>query len=440
MKSHDDYQIVILGAGFVGLTLCAALLKQGASVALIDHDVQTLESIANGAPKVYEPGLDAILGGGTDTGRLHLSSTLDQVRIDHRKRQVFVVCVGTPVSHGALMSGDLQRAVADLRPVVTDDCLVIIRSTVSPGSTMDIWRDFGRDGSSRPYVAMCPERSVEGDAVREVLELPQIIGGADVASSQMADEFFTSVGISTRLVSSATTAEFAKLMTNAFRDHVFAFSNEMARASEQLGVSIREAISAVNENYVRGGIPEPGPVGGPCLTKDPRILAASFSLDSPDDVPLILRARVANEKFLAHELERALREVHRLHPRLRGRLNVSLLGLAFKGKPATNDIRNSPSLDVARLIMDRYPKATVLGWDPVQDLELPPSAGVKMSSGLSHVLAEPHLVVVLTNSPVFRESYFVSRMNTLPTDCVVLDFWGVSGHLSGRVLTAGEPA
>jgi nucleotide sugar dehydrogenase len=124
-------------------------------------------------------------------------------------------------------------------------------------------------------LAFCPERTLEGEGLVELRQLPQIIGGLDQESVDRAASFFSWVTDTTVRMPSLEAAEMIKLIDNSFRDVNFAFANEIALIAEGLGLDGAELIRLANLGYARNNIAPPGFVGGVCLSKDPYILAGS---------------------------------------------------------------------------------------------------------------------------------------------------------------------
>ncbi len=124
-------------------------------------------------------------------------------------------------------------------------------------------------------IAFCPERTIEGNALAELRRLPQIVGADKVETAMRATRLFMETTPTVVRVRSIEAAEMVKLIDNTSRDLIFAFSNEIAQACDAVGVSAIEVINAGKLGYPRTNLPLPGPVGGPCLTKDPYILAQS---------------------------------------------------------------------------------------------------------------------------------------------------------------------
>jgi UDP-N-acetyl-D-mannosaminuronic acid dehydrogenase len=237
-----------------------------------------------------------------------------------------------------------------------DDALVIVRSTVRVGTTRKVVKPILEASGKRFDLAYCPERTVEGNALEELRTLPQISAADDFRTRWRAYEVFEHLGVLCSQAFSFEAGEAAKLLANAWRSVTFAFSNEVALLADEDGFSAREAIAVANFNYPRCGIPPPGPVGGPCLPKDVKLLGAihGFSVLTASEVlnsPAVIATAVA-------------RAIDRRCP---GARSIAVLGTAFKGRPETDDIRASPGLHIARLLAQDWHVVTV---DPVAPSDL----------------------------------------------------------------------
>jgi nucleotide sugar dehydrogenase len=266
-------------------------------------------------------------------------------------------------------------------------------------------------------LAFCPERTLEGRALEELRTLPQIIGGVDEASALRAARLFQFLTPTIVRVANAETAELIKLVNNTQRDLVFAFANEMATVADALGVSITEVVHGGGLGYPRGQIPMPGPVGGPCLEKDPYILAESVE---PHGIApaLTLQGRLLNEQLPA-------RVAANLALLFDGRpvRRVTVLGLAFKGRPETSDLRGTVAIPLIAELRSQFPAATLTGFDPV----VPPAdiaaLGIEVSPSLEAAFDAADLVVIQNNHPAFGTMDIDTLADRLAPDAVVYDLW-----------------
>ena len=343
-------RVAIYGMGFVGLTLAAALASRGHYVFGIDTNPNLISKLKKGVPHIYEPRLSEMLRQGLDSSCL--SFDIDKGRNDCN---VFIIAVGTPVDPKGVVS---LSALIEVCNTVAQDLrkgdLVMLRSTIPAGTTRSVVipileKVSGLKAGKNFYVAFCPERTVEGKAIQELITLPQIVGGLSDACSNRAASFWSSLTDTVVRADGLEAAELIKLANNSFRDISFAFSNALAMLSDEFNIDSNRMIAAANEGYPRDTIPRPSPgVGGYCLTKDPFIYASKDS--SLAHSRLARLGREINNQITLYPIE----ILHRFSRRTGldiTKLNILIIGMAFKGVPATNDLRGSSSVLVAKEMM-----------------------------------------------------------------------------------------
>ncbi|MEO8462446.1 MAG: nucleotide sugar dehydrogenase, partial [Chloroflexota bacterium] len=228
-STSADLDVVVLGgAGHVGLPLSLVLADSGAHVGILDIDGPRLERLAAGEMPFMENGADVLLRRVLKTERLHLST--DPALI--ARTEVVVVVIGTPVDEflGPSMTV-FERSVDDIAPHLRPGALIVLRSTVYPGTTAYVKQRFAERGCD-VQVAFCPERIAEGHALEELGSLPQIIGADEPAAGDRAQAVFAR--FATQFVRTSTReAELAKLFTNTWRYMKFAVANQFLMIAEQ---------------------------------------------------------------------------------------------------------------------------------------------------------------------------------------------------------------
>ena len=351
--------VLCVGVGHVGLPLSLKLWQAGHNVFLVDIDEDKIEKLALGQMPFFEEGCDAILVESAGSERFK-PVTYDDPSFASiiGSSDYIVLTLGTPLGTDYTFRYDqyfdvLERMVPHLARGVT----LIVRSTVAPHFTNNVvtarisaqleWEP-GMDF----HVAFCPERLVQGEAVRGIDELPEIVGSDNPETSAKAEALFRSLG-EHKVIHKVRTveAELSKLFLNTFRYTLFGLANEFAIIAEQYDADMFEILRAANGGYPRGGIPKPGPSRGPCLGKDAATLAFSSTASA------IAHAAIkTNENIVLHiaaDLRDALGTLtHR---------RVTVLGMAFK--PGTDDVRDnltSPLLNV----LDREGAVTAV-YDPL---------------------------------------------------------------------------
>ncbi len=386
---------VLGGGGHVGLPLSLAFADTGLRVGIYDIHQPTLEAIAAGRMPFIENGADELLGRILPTGRLELSA--DAVMLD--RADTVVVVIGTPVDEFLGPSTRVfERAVDEIAPHIRDGALVVLRSTVYPGTTAYVAQELERRGR-RVDLAFCPERIAEGHALEEYRSLPQVVGADTPEAGDRAEALFRRLTSHT-IRTSTKEAELSKLFTNTWRYMKFAIANQFLAIADQAGVDYTNVLRAVREDYPRAqDLPGPGFAAGPCLFKDTMQLAAFTS----DHFPMGQAAMQINEGMPAYIVS----ALERRHGTLRGK-TVGILGMAFKAE--SDDIRASLSFKLRKLL--GWAGATVLATDPyVVDERLVP---------LEQVLAESDILVIGAPHRAYRSLDLGGRE--------VVDIWNVTGE------------
>src|SRR5215471_6045629 len=331
-------RVGIVGLGYVGITLAVALARKGFMVFGCDRVPEVVTALAAGRPHIFEPGIAEGLREHLNE-RLHVSGVLPDTPLD-----AVVLCVSTPVDPATRRPDleGLRSAAHAVARAVGPDTLVVVRSTVPVGASRAVVLPELLAAWGRARLAMCPERTIQGQALRELEELPQVIGGLDEASGEMAESLFSGLASRTVRVSSLEAAEAVKLINNCHTDLIYSFGNEVALLAERLALDPLELIRAANVDYPRPDLARPGFVGGGCLSKDPYILMAS-STAAGYEPWLVGRARGLNEYLPLHVARRFVELLREARGTVAG-AQALLLGFAYKGWPPTDDMRGAPVL------------------------------------------------------------------------------------------------
>jgi UDP-N-acetyl-D-mannosaminuronic acid dehydrogenase len=390
-----DLDLVVLGGGgHVGLPLSLAFADVGLRVGIFDTNQATLDRIEAGEMPFKETGSEALLQTLLPTGRLVLST---DGSILGRTQQVVVV-IGTPVDEFLAPSMTVfERTVEQMSPWLRDGSLVVLRSTVYPGTTEFVARHLSKRNHDVD-LAFCPERIAEGHALEELRSLPQIIGADSEAAAERATALFQRL-VGTTIRTTTKEAELAKLFTNTWRYMKFAVANQFFMIANEAGVDYTNVLHAIRHEYPRAvDLPGPGFAAGPCLFKDTMQLAAFTS----DHFPLGQAAMQVNEGMPAY----IVAALQRTYGGLEGK-TVGILGMAFKAE--SDDPRASLSYKLRKLL--QWAGARVLCTDPyVRDDRL---------TTLECVLEESQIIVL--GAP-HRE---YARLDIGGRD--VVDVWGALG-------------
>jgi len=400
----------VVGLGRVGLPLALSFADRGLNVIGVERMQSVLESVEQGHMPFHETGTDELLRRVRESGRMRLSSHVQ----DAAEADQIVLTLGTPAHmHIEIDVSQIRQVIDDLLPVLREDHSVILRSTVTPGTTewvagyIEQRRDFtvGED----IFVSHVPERIAENHFLEEISSLPCIVGGVGEGSAERAGELFQVFG--TEIVRTAPVqAELTKIWTNILRYTQFALPNLLMMECEQYGANVFDVIDLINRDYPRGGMGAPGLTAGTCLRKD--FAFSEERSSSPGMLLAVSRVHETVPLFLVEGLKR------RLGGSLRDR-KVAVLGLSFKRN--SDDVRDSLSFKLIRLLEREL--ADVARHDPhVPD----------QSEPLDAALTRADAVVVATNHPEFED-----LLRQLDPNLLVVDPWNVTG--AGRVFaTVGE--
>jgi UDP-N-acetyl-D-mannosaminuronic acid dehydrogenase len=325
---------VVGGAGHVGIPLVLAFAEAGMTVNINDLNRSALDDLRAGKLPFIEYGAAPLLAKALADNRLVFTSSAEGIG----KAGPVIVTIGTPVDeflnpvHGAV-----QRFFDGVLPHVTDDQLIVLRSTVYPGTTDWLAGHLKRLGRKNK-IAFCPERVVQGYGIKELGSMPQIVSGTTPEAEAEAADLFRRIAPELVIVKPLE-AEFAKLFNNAYRYIEFAATNQFYMIAKQAGADYQAVMKAMKHNYPRARtFPGPGFSAGPCLFKDTMQLAAY----SRNQFGLGHAAMQVNEGLVLQIVE-DLRHSHDLPS-----MTVGLLGMAFKAE--IDDTRASLSYKLKRAL------------------------------------------------------------------------------------------
>ena len=341
-------ECVVIGLGFVGQTLAVHMARSGLVVYGVDISTEILETLRLGESSFFEEGMSERLRQ-THGRRLTFHHKIPQ-RKDSSKIRCYILAVGTPIDSGRADLAALSQALSDALADSSENDLVVVRSTVPLGTCRNIVagmiEKYGYQIGTNFFLAMAPERTVEGKALDELRRLPQLVGAFDSRSLDRAVTVFQTFSSSVIKLESLESAELSKLVCNSWRDLTFGFVNELALVCETLSVSAHELVHKCNYEYPRASLPIPSPgVGGYCLTKDPLLYAEGVRslLCEFDLSPISEMSRMANE-VAAKMPDRALKRFLKTTAKRISELGILVVGIAFKGSPETDDLRFSTAV------------------------------------------------------------------------------------------------
>ena len=420
-------RIAVVGLGYVGLTLSVALAKKGVTVLGYDREPRVVGALQTGRPHLYEPGVAEELPALLEE-RLRVVPELPREPVDGA-----VLCVSTPVDPVTRepVLEPLRDAARAVAAAFDSDTLVVVRSTVPVGASRAVVLPELVARWGRARLAFCPERTIQGQALRELEELPQIVGGLDGPSRDAAAALFRRLTSRIVPVSSLEAAEMVKLINNCHTDLIYSYGNEVALMAERFGLDPLELIRAANLEYPRPDLARPGFVGGGCLSKDPYILIESARAVGHEPW-LVPRSRALNEHLPRHVARRFLELLRETRGGLEGG-RVLLLGFAYKGWPPTDDMRGAPVLPMLDVL--RGAGLALRGHDFLVAREVLAGLGVTPAS-LSEGFAGADGILVITDHPEYAKLDLPALLASLRKPALVYDCWRVLDQEAVRA--AGE--
>jgi len=413
-----DYDVGVVGLGYVGLTLATALADTGFRVLGVERRADVVEMTNRGEPHFSETGLPEMLTHAVTTGQLKAVRAF----VPGSRCSVYVITVGTPLAPDGRARVDfIEAATREVAENMADGALIILRSTVKIGTARNVVAPILAATGKRFEIAMCPERTLEGKAMHELRRLPQIVGADSQATRERAAHFFYKLTPTCVQVSSLETAEIIKLVDNTFRDVQFGFANEVARICDAFGVNAMEVIPGGKLGYPRTNVALPGLVGGPCLEKDPHILAQSLR-EVGMELDITTAARRVNERQPAETVDFILAEHARRSP---AAPVVALLGMAFKGVPATDDLRGAMSLRVLEALQAEAPGAAIRVYDPVcSSRQLRAAApGTAIAPTVEDALDGANVAIIANNHPGLAAMRPRQMLALMAKDGFLYDYW-----------------
>jgi UDP-N-acetyl-D-mannosaminuronic acid dehydrogenase len=370
----DDVDLTVVGgAGHVGIPLVLCFADSGLRVLINDLNDAALRSLREGVLPFIEYDAQPVLDRALKSGALRYGTQPSD--IGHNGP--VIVTIGTPVDEFLNpVLGQVKKCLDSILPYIADGQLLILRSTVYPGTTEWIARYVERLGR-KLLIAYCPERVVQGYGIPELKSLPQIVSGVTPEAEDQAATLFKRIAPDI-VRCKPLEAEFAKLFTNVHRYIEFATTNQFYMIAQSAGADYRAILDAMKRNYPRASrIPGPGFSAGPCLFKDTMQLAAF----SRNQFALGHAAMLVNEGLVLHVIDQ-LRNTYDLE-----NATVGLLGMAFK--PEIDDIRSSLSYKLKHGLLHHAKR--VITTDPLvkNDTDLLPLDEVVAQSDIM-ILCTPH--------------------------------------------------
>lgn len=414
--------VSVVGLGYIGLPTAAMFASRKKKVIGVDVNSHAVDTINQGKIHIVEPELDMIVHAAVKEGYLKAVTVPEPA-------DAFLIAVPTPFlpcQEGEVPAPDLayiEAASKAIAPVLKKGDLVILESTSPVGATeqMANWLAQARPDLTFPQthgedadinIAHCPERVLPGHVVRELVENDRVIGGLTPKCSERSVELYKTFVIGECVITNARTAEMAKLTENSSRDVQIAFANELSIICDKLDINVWELIALANR-HPRVNILQPGPgVGGHCIAVDPWFIVSK----TPQEAQIIHTARKVNDgkpNWVINKVKMAIAEFLQNNPEKTAKdVRITCFGLAFK--PDIDDLRESPSAEIAKSIAMSHPAIVNFVEPNIHDLPLDLSQNARLVN-YEGAIIETDIAVLLVDHSQFKRTRKISQ-NTILID------------------------
>jgi UDPglucose 6-dehydrogenase len=395
-------KVVVIGAGYVGITL-AGLTEFGHDITILGRDREKADRISRGVPPIYEPGLEEILVSGIKKGLFRATTDYSVVK----DADVIFICVGTPSKEDG--SIDLSQVEACSRSIgaqlrqAEGYKVVVVKSTCLPGTTTDfvipiIEEESGKKAGRDFGVCMNPEFLREGNGVYDFMNPDKIvIGGIDAKSQKVLDDLYSGFDPKIpRIFTDTNTAEMIKYGNNAMLATRISFMNELAKICEHYKVDVKEVAHAIGidtrigPKFLNAG----AGFGGSCFPKDVKALISAAKKVGIKPVLMESVMKVNDEQPL-HIVDMAEKTIGDLTDK-----NISVLGLAFKSN--TDDMRDSRSTVVIQALLRKHAKVSAYDPKAIENAKRIFGNMVKFCNSKEDCVKDADMVIVMTEWDEFK--------------------------------------
>ena len=398
IDGHEFYnnfyfkKISVIGQGYVGLCLSGHLAKTHTNVLGFDNDANKIKNLRKQLIPIKEPNLNVALKTASLNRNLRFVSKLES-------SEIYIVCFGTENNSSQTDNKNLFNFINQLSKNIKKNDLIILRGTLSIGITkkiadiiekktkLQIGKEF--------YLSYSPERIVEGDAMNELENIPQIVSGVTENCLVKALNFWRNFVKETIKTKNTNEAELIKLLNNAHRLYSFSFANMTSILAEKYNLNTYDLIGKANYGYSRNPISKPSTgIGGFCLIKDFKILSQSSKLNIFDS-----EFKILNEvnKTIINTPLRSIKKFEKIQKKKLSK--ILIFGFAFKGIPQTNDCRNSPGLILSNnLLSNGY---QVFLYDNIaksEDVSLSDKKGLKFINRINQDYINKMDAIIIMNN------------------------------------------
>ena len=389
--NEQSLHLAVVGSGYVGLPTAALFADAGFQVVAIDVKPDLVNAVNDGNCPLKEPGLNELVARNVHARRLKATLSYDAVA----QSDAVIISVQTPLNKNRKPNlSYLMKALKNIGKNLKKNMIIVVSSTVPPGTMNEMVKPTlealtGMEAEADFYLAYVPERIAPGNALKEFVESPRLVGGIGPNSTKTASALFRTV-CKTVIETDAPTAEVAKLAENTFRDINIAYANQLALICEQHRVDIMEVIKLAN-THPRVNIHFPGPgVGGPCLPKDPYLL---INQSKPTDYDIIKTARKTNDYMPNHIVKLITQALKNTEKNIQNS-KITILGTAYKAN--IDDPRLSPSKPIIRKLISLHANVTV--YDP----HCNQSFGAKKANSIHEAIKGADCLAIITDHTEFK--------------------------------------
>lgn len=342
--------ISVIGLGYIGLPTALMLAASGNQVIGIDRNTAVVEQLNRCEPTFCEEGLEQLFRRAVDGGI--------RFATEYPEADVYIISVPTPYDKASkkVDTSYIRTAVGSVLEVCPQECVIVIESTISPGTIEHHIRPLVSSSGKAIQLAHAPERIIPGSMLYELEHNSRTIGVDDPCTGKLLQEIYGSFCKGEIVLTDIRSAEMSKVVENTFRDINIAFANELAKICRSDDMNVYEIIRIANK-HPRVNILTPGPgVGGHCISVDPWFLVGDY----PGLANIILAARKINDsmpEFVLSRIEEIMRE--------NGMTDTSRIGLyGLTYKENVDDVRESPTLQLLEC-MRKHLASPLLCYDPL---------------------------------------------------------------------------
>ena len=401
ISNSKKLKIAVVGLGRVGLPFLLFLENKGFELTGIDNNLDIINGLLKKRMPFAETGCDKLLR------KSKATFSKDIGIIKKNKCNYIVITVGTPLRENIEVNlSSINKVLESLLKILSKGQTIILRSTIGPETTIYVKKyleqktkfKIGKD----IFLAFCPERIAENQALKEFAELPQIIGVEDKKSYLRTEKIFKKINVKI-FKTNFLSAELVKLFNNNYRYIEFAIANQFAILANNFGQNIYDIIEMCNYNYPRGKIFRPGLTGGTCLRKDFGMLNERVS-----NSDLFLTAWKVNE-YMPYHLATTISEKYKITGK-----NIGILGYSFKKN--SDDVRESLVPKLIRQIEKKLPKNIFLSEPCTKEKKL----DMHINRSVDFVIKNSDIIFIAINHDKFKKEEILKK---LKKNTVVVGIW-----------------